>query len=158
MCTLLLNELVQSTFGWPAVDLIDARASLGIMESDTLAELRPHLRSALERLAGQGNLAGIWADLAATMVTMTPVEPSKGQKRAPRTALADLRTRLEVAREGLVPGMTCHQAKGREWDRVGVRLEEADAAALRRGLDPTDEAHRALYVALTRTRHLSLAV
>ncbi|MEE4598936.1 UvrD-helicase domain-containing protein [Streptomyces sp. DSM 41524] len=158
VCTLLLNELAQSTFGRPAVDLIDARTSLGIMESDTLAELRPHLRNALERLAGQGNLVGIWTDLAAAMVTMTPVEPSESQKRTPRAALANLRTRLEAAREGLVPGMTCHQAKGREWDRVGVRLEEADTAALRRGLDPTDEAHRALYVALTRARHLSLAV
>ncbi|TSB31564.1 3'-5' exonuclease [Streptomyces benahoarensis] len=81
-----------------------------------------------------------------------------GPETDTRAALANLRTRLEDAREGLVPGMTCHQAKGREWDRVGVRLKEADAAALRRGLDPTDEAHRALYVALTRPHHLSLAV
>ncbi|UUU29921.1 ATP-binding domain-containing protein [Streptomyces sp. CA-210063] len=158
VCTLLLNELAQSTFGRPAVDVIDARTSLGVMESDTFAELRPHLRSALERLAGRGDPATIWTDLVATMVTMTPVEPSEGQKRTPRAAFANLRTRLEVAHEGLIPGMTCHQAKGREWDRVGVRLEEADAAVLRRGLDPADEAHRALYVALTRARHLSLAV
>ncbi|MFE7839405.1 ATP-binding domain-containing protein [Streptomyces sp. NPDC057474] len=89
---------------------------------------------------------------------MTPVEPSEGQKRTPRAAFANLRTRLEVAHEGLIPGMTCHQTKGREWDRVGVRLEEADTAVLRNGLDPADEAHRALYVALTRARHLSLAV
>jgi DNA helicase-2/ATP-dependent DNA helicase PcrA len=66
--------------------------------------------------------------------------------------------RLEIDRGSLVPGMTCHQAKGCEWDRVGVRLEEADEEALRRGLNPANEAHRALYVALTRARHLSLAV
>ncbi|MER5435988.1 UvrD-helicase domain-containing protein [Streptomyces sp. NPDC002588] len=158
VCTLLLNELAQSTFGRPGIDLVDARTSLGIMESDTLAQLRPHLRNALERLAGQGNLSGIWTDLASTMVAMTPLVPSEGQKRTPRAALAKLRTRLEVAREGLVPGMTCHQAKGREWNRVGVRLEETDEASLLRGLNPTNEAHRALYVALTRARHLSLAV
>jgi DNA helicase II / ATP-dependent DNA helicase PcrA len=56
------------------------------------------------------------------------------------------------------PAGTIKRPLTREWGRVGVRLEEADAAALRRGLDPTDEAHRALYVALTRARHLSLAV
>ncbi|WP_149828436.1 ATP-binding domain-containing protein [Streptomyces tailanensis] len=128
------------------------------MESDTLAELRPYLRSALERLVCRGDPATIWADLVATMVTMTLVEPPEGHKRTPRAALANLRTRLEIAHEGLIPGMTCHQAKGREWDRVGGRLEAADAAALRRGLDPTEESHRALYVALTRARHLSLAV
>ncbi|MFB6838920.1 ATP-binding domain-containing protein [Streptomyces sp. NPDC056361] len=66
--------------------------------------------------------------------------------------------RLEVSHEGLVPGLTCHQSKGREWNKVGVRLELSDAAALRKGLDSDDEAHRALYVALTRARHLSVAV
>ncbi|MFJ8194116.1 ATP-binding domain-containing protein [Streptomyces sp. NPDC096094] len=66
--------------------------------------------------------------------------------------------RLGGAHERLVPGMTCHRAKGREWDRVEVRLEEADAAALHKGLDPADEAHRSLYVALTRARHRSLVV
>ncbi|WP_079189138.1 ATP-binding domain-containing protein [Streptomyces kebangsaanensis] len=54
--------------------------------------------------------------------------------------------------------MTCHQAKGRQWDKVGVRLDETDVAALRNGLDPSNEDHRSLYVALTRARHLSLAV
>ncbi|WP_414496268.1 ATP-binding domain-containing protein [Streptomyces sp. CRN 30] len=77
---------------------------------------------------------------------------------SPRKALGNLRLRLEDAHERLTPGLTCHQAKGREWDRVGVRLEESDAAVLRKGLDSTDEAHRSLYVALTRARVRSLAV
>ena len=49
--------------------------------------------------------------------------------------------------------MTIHQAKGREWDRVGVRLRESDAARLTAGLDRNIESDRVLYVALTRARY-----
>jgi DNA helicase-2/ATP-dependent DNA helicase PcrA len=46
--------------------------------------------------------------------------------------------------------MTIHQAKGREWNHVGVRLSAGEIAILAGGLDPATESHRALYVALTR--------
>ena len=59
----------------------------------------------------------------------------------------------ERARETVViPGLTVHQAKGREWPAVGVRLSTDDMKALAAGLDPTNERHRQLYVALTRAR------
>ncbi|MFF7143316.1 UvrD-helicase domain-containing protein [Streptomyces nodosus] len=157
-CTLLLNELVQSTFGQHAVFLNDARTTLGIKDGNTMAELRPHLQTTLERLADQHDLSGIWNSLASTLLTKMPTRPSEKHEQTPRTGLKNLQTRLRVARERLVPGLTCHQAKGRQWDKVGVRLEETDAAALQNGLDPGNEDHRSLYVALTRARHLSLAV
>jgi DNA helicase-2/ATP-dependent DNA helicase PcrA len=49
--------------------------------------------------------------------------------------------------------MTIHQAKGREWDRVGVRLTDGEISRLAAGLDRNVEPDRALYVALTRARH-----
>ena len=49
--------------------------------------------------------------------------------------------------------MTIHQAKGQEWDHVGVRLTPGEIGRLTRGLDPDVEADRALYVALTRARY-----
>lgn len=55
-----------------------------------------------------------------------------------------------MARDQLMPGLTCHQAKSREWDTGGIRLEENDAAVLNKGLVPEDKEHRSLYVALTR--------
>jgi DNA helicase-2/ATP-dependent DNA helicase PcrA len=58
----------------------------------------------------------------------------------------------------LVPGMTIHQAKGREWEHVGVQLTSAEVAVLSAGLDQSMENHRALYVALTRARHGVTAV
>ncbi len=132
---------------------------LGIKETDTFEELRPELQNALQRLAGQDDITAIWTSLVRTVLAKTRVEPSGGgHARTPRTALGHLRRRLNVEQEQLVLGMTCHQAKGREWERVGVRLEQSDGAALRKGLDSSDEAHRALYVALTRARRSTLAV
>lgn len=49
-------------------------------------------------------------------------------------------------------GMTIHQAKGREWDRVGVRLTDRERGRLAAGLDRDVESDRALFVALTRAR------
>jgi superfamily I DNA/RNA helicase len=43
--------------------------------------------------------------------------------------------------------VTIHQAKGREWDRVGIRLTENQIARLHSGLDRDDEEDRKLYVA-----------
>ncbi|MEV0783383.1 ATP-binding domain-containing protein [Streptomyces sp. NPDC050423] len=159
LCTLLLNELTQTTLGLSALFLPEAWTALGIKEAETFEELRPNLQSTLQRLAGQDSLAEIWTALVRTVVATGHVEPPEGYKQTtPRKALGHLRTRLNVEHDCLVLGLTCHQAKGREWDRVGVRLEETDVAALREGLDSGDETHRALYVALTRARHLSVKV
>jgi DNA helicase-2/ATP-dependent DNA helicase PcrA len=62
-----------------------------------------------------------------------------------------------VARDQLVPGLTCHQAKSREWDTVGIRLEENDAAVLHKSLVPEHKERRSLHVALTRARRHTIA-
>lgn len=51
-----------------------------------------------------------------------------------------------------VPGLTVHQAKGAEWDRVAVLLSADDEEALAAGLSLENPDHRRLYVALTRGR------
>ena len=52
----------------------------------------------------------------------------------------------------LIPGLTIHQAKGREWDHVGVRFSDGEIGRVAAGLDSTVEGDRALYVALTRAK------
>ncbi|MDF6020968.1 UvrD-helicase domain-containing protein [Streptomyces sp. JH34] len=158
LCTLLLNELTQTALRLPALFLPEAWTTLGIKEAEMLEELRPTLQSTLQHLAGQDDLGEIWAALVRAVVATGRVELPKRNKLTPRKALGHLRTRLNVEHDRLILGLTCHQAKGREWDRVGVRLEDFDVAALREGLDSGDESHRALYVALTRARHLSVKV
>ena len=58
----------------------------------------------------------------------------------------------------LVPGLTTHQAKGGEWDRVGLCLRPAEQAVLLAGLDPDEDLHRKLYVACTRARYETVLV
>jgi DNA helicase-2/ATP-dependent DNA helicase PcrA len=157
-CTLLLNEMTESSLGMQAVFLSDALITLGITEGDVLVRLRPHLQSTLEALAGTNTVRSIWRDFVDMLITELPVQSLVRHDRVPLTGLQNLRARCQVRRDRLVPGLTCHQAKGREWDVVGIRLEENDVAALRTGLVRQVEEHRSLYVALTRARRLTTAL
>lgn len=71
-------------------------------------------------------------------------------------ALLRLRDRLDG--HPLVPGLSVHQAKGREYDRVGLRLKAPEVRRLTAGLDPDQHHHRVLYVAATRARHCTVLV
>jgi DNA helicase-2/ATP-dependent DNA helicase PcrA len=57
-----------------------------------------------------------------------------------------------AASPDVVPGLTIHQAKGREWPRVGVSLSDAEASRLAHGLAEINESDRRSYVGLTRAR------
>ncbi|MFF5313074.1 UvrD-helicase domain-containing protein [Streptomyces massasporeus] len=157
-CTLLLNEITESALGMQAVFLNDALITLDIADREALARLRPHLESTVESLAGTNSVRSIWDDFVDILIAELHVKPPKRHARTPLTGLQNLRTRSQVARDQLVPGLTCHQAKGKEWGTVGVRLEENDAVALHNGLVLEYEEHRSLYVALTRARRRTIAL
>ena len=55
-------------------------------------------------------------------------------------------------RRRLIPGLTVFQAKGREWDRVGVFLTDKSISMLKTGLDSDKQPCREVYVAITRAR------
>lgn len=68
---------------------------------------------------------------------------------------------LQLARLGarlnqsdVIPGLTVFQAKGREWDRVGIVLTPEQIASLASGLRELDEEHSIIYVAITRAKRL----
>jgi DNA helicase-2/ATP-dependent DNA helicase PcrA len=54
--------------------------------------------------------------------------------------------------------MTVHQAKGREWNLVGVALQDSHIEHLQRGLSSAESLHRQLYVACTRARDRTVAI
>ncbi|MFE1310494.1 3'-5' exonuclease [Streptomyces sp. NPDC058755] len=139
-----------------AVFLNDALITLGIADREALVRLHPHLQSTVESLTGANRVRRIWNDFVDILITKLPVKPSNKHARTALAGLQNLRARSQVARDQLVPGLTCHQAKGKEWDTVGVRLEE-NAAALYNGLVLECEEHRSLYVALTRARRRTVA-
>ncbi|WOZ03396.1 ATP-binding domain-containing protein [Streptomyces violaceoruber] len=150
--------MTERSLGIQAVFLNDALITLGITNRDVLEQLRPHLHHTLEALAGTDSVRSVWRDFVNVLITELPVKSLITHGRVPLSGLQSLRARSQVRHDRLVPGLTCHQAKGREWDAVGVRLEESDVAALHTGLVLQVEEHRSLYVALTRARHLTVAL
>src|SRR6266704_1880222 len=62
--------------------------------------------------------------------------------------------RRRLGRRDLIPGLTVHQAKGCEWNRVGVALRQSDRDLLSQGLRELEPEHCVLYVALTRARRM----
>ena len=149
--TLLLDKLIETTFGYRAAFLTDALTTLGL-SSEELAKLRPTLEQILQDLqaADDPKCQECYAALKGLL------EPTCGvafpKVHANYTApLKQLRLRLRM-KALLIPGMTVHQAKGREWDTVGLQLEKAEIDALKVGLQPSAERDRQLYVACTRAR------
>lgn len=57
-----------------------------------------------------------------------------------------------LGRAHLIPGMTIHQAKGREWANEGVYLQRDEEHHLAAGLSRERPSDRALYVGLTRAK------
>jgi DNA helicase-2/ATP-dependent DNA helicase PcrA len=156
--TLLLNHLTRTVFGEGATYLADALTTLGIDDPDAVVRLEPLLQPVVDRVAvsGKGSLNAAYDDLVAAVRS----ESRRGFPRAHGAytkRLALLRERL-ISGHRLIPGMTTHQAKGREWDFVGVRLSDDQSEALKRGLSSAEEAHRQLYVACTRARFRIYAV
>lgn len=156
-CTLLLSELTQRTFGENATFHNDALTTLRL-DSEALQRLRPLLQVLLDDLAGTADIAEIWATLNG-IVSRVSDRPLPRKRNPAHTArLENLRARLQAPTARLIPGLTAHQAKGREWDHVGVRLTTPEREALRQGLSSTNEDHRKLYVALTRAKRTTATI
>ncbi|MDF9811841.1 UvrD-helicase domain-containing protein [Streptomyces sp. SPB162] len=150
ICTLLLNEITQRALGLQAVFLHDALATLGLEKEDLVTTLHPCLQTAIFHLKDGARPRQVWESLADSLADLIPALAAQRYARKPLLALNRLQLRLED--DQLVPGLTCHQSKGREWNTVAIKLSSSDASALKLGLDPTQADHRALYVALTRAR------
>jgi len=151
----LLDHLVYSAFSHHAIFLPEALLLLDL-DPDTYRTDGPAvLGRVVEVLSGPGQDAPANAlrALRASMKDLgSPRRPPSGsgdseQRQLDRLAALALRVR---SNRPLVPGMTIHQAKGREWRHVGVRLSDGEMARLAVGLDRDMEHDRALYVALTR--------
>ncbi|KAF2781563.1 hypothetical protein STPH1_6237 [Streptomyces sp. OM5714] len=156
ICTLLLNEVAQNALAMQAVFLHDALVTLGLEREVLATTLRPCLQSAITGLKGGDQPALVWQRLTGSLAVHIPAIATTQFTRKPLRALS--RIQLRLANDRMIPGLTAHQSKGREWNTVAVRLSPADAAALAHGLDPARSDHRALYVALTRARLNTIAL
>lgn len=158
---LLLDFVVSRQFGQVSTFGPDAAVILGL-EPDTMRGDGPAaLAPVFKRLAGgtEPDAGAAIALLRKTLVELGsyPIRRLAAAKEADRVArLLRLIRRLDVS--DLIPGLTIHQAKGREWSRVGVALQASEVARLSVGLSQESETDRALYVALTRARQSVVSV
>lgn len=156
--TLLLNHVTRNVFDLDATYLNDALTALNIQDRDVPRQLEPALQGVVEILRPGGAAAVKAAYLEMVRVVGTVSERELRKPHAAHTRrLADLQKRLMFPGRP-VPGLTTHQAKGSEWEVVGVRLRDGERAALAAGLSSTEDMHRKIYVACTRARRRTVEV
>jgi DNA helicase-2/ATP-dependent DNA helicase PcrA len=144
--TLLLDEVARARLGKGALNLPEAHRCLR-RDPEVLG-----VADVLELLRDPS------VGITAVMTALREATKVQGQRRPslPAARVVSRCDRLTLLRQWLtvdgryVPGLSFHQAKGREWGRVDVALGATARAALGAGLDGTKEDHRKLYVALTR--------
>jgi len=151
--TLLLNHVTRNIFGLDATYLNDALTALAITDRDVPRQLEPELQEVAEalRTPGRNALNTAYGRMLEIVRTVSPRNLRRAHHAHTR--------RLTLVQDRLahpgrpVPGLTTHQAKGGEWDTVGVRLTASERQALGGGLSVAADTHRKLYVACTRARY-----
>jgi DNA helicase-2/ATP-dependent DNA helicase PcrA len=158
--TLLLNQVCHTILGYTATYLGEALLTLNITDQAAVERLEPGLQRVLELVAKattKPQLHAAYDALIAAVQQESLCEfPTKAHPNYTKR-LQRLQARLTVG-EQIIPGMTVHQAKGREWDIVTLKLSDADVTQLTDGLIPTIEKHRQLYVACTRARSRTMRI
>lgn len=150
--TLLLNHVTRKLFDLDATYLNDSLTALNVQCGDVPRKLEPALQNIVDILG----LGGKDAVNAAYLQLVKAIgDVSTRELRAPHHAhtkrLAQIQERLNFPGRP-VPGLTTHQAKGGEWQVVGLRLKPDEREALAAGLDSDEDLHRKIYVACTRAR------
>ena len=157
---LLLDVVTRSRFGQGSFGYDGAVTKLGL-SIDNFRERRdglfvPMLES-LSRDCSEMSCASVLTELCLAVKSLGVSKPPvTGQiKQTAVRRLGALGVRL--LQENLIPGLTVFQAKGREWDRVGVVLSNEQNRMLKSGLQPFkdgwfNEEQCIIYVALTRAR------
>lgn len=150
---LLVDRLVGSHFGQSAIFLPEALSMLGLDKERLRTDGASALDPAIMALQDDRPVDALRLLRAAVTglgcvrrLRRLPAASEDGQIER----LSALRRRLRKSQ--LVPGLTVHQAKGREWDSVGVILTDAESSRLGAGLSQGNDADRRLYVAFTRAR------
>jgi DNA helicase-2/ATP-dependent DNA helicase PcrA len=153
---LLLDQVVTAHFGRPAIFAQEAMTLLGLDPEVVRAEGSATLRPVLETLSGATphaceraiqQLRAALRELGSPRQLRTLPAASEAAQQERLHALA-----VRLSTGTCIPGMTIHQAKGKEWATVGVRLKVPQVERLAAGLTESSPDDRALYVALTRAR------
>lgn len=156
--TLLLNHATRNIFSLDAIYLNDALTALAIPDRDVVRQIAPDLQEVTEtlRVGSNSSVTAAYHQLADVISRISPRRLRPVHYRYTER-LAFVQARLSYPGRP-IPGLTTHQAKGSEWDAVGVRLAPDGRKALARGLQLLRDTDRKLYVACTRARFLTTEV
>jgi DNA helicase II / ATP-dependent DNA helicase PcrA len=156
--TLLLNHVTRSIFSLDATYLNNAMTALAITDHDVPRQIEPQLQEIAEtlRAGGKASVAAAYAQMAALVERISPRRLRAAHHNHTRR-LALIQNRLAYPGRP-VPGLTTHQAKGGEWEAVGVRLTADERNALAAGLKVERDTDRKLYVACTRAHLMTTEV
>lgn len=156
--TLLLNHVTRSIFDLDATYLTEALTALAIPDREAPRYLEPYLQQVVETLRPGGKAAvNATYDQLVDVVKIFSQREFRSAHASHTKRLAQIQERLLHAGQ-LVPGLTTHQAKGGEWEVVGVRLTDGERAALAGGLSVHNDTDRKLYVACTRAHERTVEV
>lgn len=151
---LLLDVVTRAHFGATSYGREGAIMKLKLDREDFQAQQDQKLYPIVASLRDGKNKAQVLDDLRETIKRFGVRKPSRltdeDKEADARLQLAQLAIRLR--QNSLIPGLTVFQAKGREWERVGVTLYRTQIDALKSGLRELEEEHCIIYVALTRAK------
>jgi DNA helicase-2/ATP-dependent DNA helicase PcrA len=156
--TLLLNHATRNIFSLDATYLNDALTALAITDREVPRQIEPQLQriAATLRDGGKASVTVAYGQLTDLVTRISP--------RRLRPAHHNHTKRLALVQSRLsypgrpAPGLTTHQAKGGEWEAVGVRLTPEERNTLAAGLNVGRDTDRKLYVACTRAHLLTTEV
>ncbi|MET8520863.1 UvrD-helicase domain-containing protein [Nocardioides sp. NPDC004968] len=160
---LVLNRVTRSLFSTDAIYVKEAITSLAIAEENFPNVAEPRLQEIVDVLSRDAKPAQLKVHVKTAYQLLSElVEDHSPRRLKPVRAnytnrLRDIQTRL-LHPTRPVPGLTAHQAKGAEWDAVGVCLDDSERARLANGLSVESETDRRLYVACTRARGRTVEV
>lgn len=144
--SLLLDVVTRARLGEPALGQAEAIRCLR-RDRDTLDLSGPldALRDPAVALEDVMDLLRITAKVDERRKPSLPAA-----RKASRIARLGLLRRWLQVEMVYVPGLTFHQAKGKEWNSVDIALDQASRASLSAGLNPKNEDDRKIYVGATR--------
>lgn len=154
MLNLFLDEITRGALGRASFGKQAALVYLRLDPESAASNQADVLHPAIEALASGAPSSAVLDMLRSAATALgAPRRPSRLTAANEADREADLgRLRVRLGRKDLIPGLSVHQAKGCEWNRVGVVLMPKDDQILADGLRPLEPEHCVLYVALTRAR------
>jgi DNA helicase-2/ATP-dependent DNA helicase PcrA len=157
LLTILLDNLTLSRFGLHAVYWSEATDLLGISEGALITSYQEgsflSIMSALidDLSYTLDDVFGLLCVVVKDLGSSRKLRRLSAGENQVRDRLESLRCRVRAPGRTVL-GITVHQAKGREWQSVGVRLTSVQVKSLRDGLRVDSKEDRLAYVALTRAR------